>query len=91
MDSIETGSKSVQARYDWRTTQPSIAIINAIATLENVEPIKLSTALDTTLFDHVDPESLDTLVTNDGHISISFPIREYNVQIDGDTLEIRYS
>ncbi|WP_425601062.1 HalOD1 output domain-containing protein [Halosolutus halophilus] len=91
MDSIDTTSRSVQTQYDWGTAKPSIAIIDAIATLENVEPIELSTVLDTTLFDHVDPESLDTLLTADGNISISFTIGEYTVQIDGNTLVVHYS
>lgn len=90
MDRIDTANAAVQAQYDWSTTSPSIAIIDAIATLENVDPVGLSSTLDTTLFDYVDPDALDTLVTDDGNILISFTIDEYTVQIDENTLVICY-
>lgn len=41
-----------------------------------------------TLYDYIDPEALDALVTNDSDISISVPINEYDIHIDGNMLTI---
>ncbi|MFP8958829.1 HalOD1 output domain-containing protein (plasmid) [Natrialbaceae archaeon A-CW3] len=67
-----------------------MAIIDALASGENTEPTDVSGELDTTLFDHVDLEAFDALVTGDNPISISFTIDEYEVRFDGDGLEITH-
>lgn len=84
-------SESVQSQYDWSNIAPSKAIVKAIASIENVEEIDLPEVLDTTLYDHVDPEALDFLITDDGHILVSFTMGEYKVQINGGTLKISFS
>lgn len=88
MVNTDAGTVSVHSRYDWSNTAPSIAVIDAIAALEDVEPIDLSKALDTILFDHVDPEALDTILADDGHVTVSFTISGYRVRFDGNELEI---
>lgn len=80
----------VQQQIDWSATTPSMAVIDAIASAENTDLTTVSAELDTILFDHVDPEALDALVTGDKPISISFTIDEYEVQIDGDELVMTY-
>ena len=77
-----------QQQLDWSETTPSMAVIDAIASVENTEPTDVVEELDTTLFDHVDPEALDALITGDNPVSISFTIDEYEVRFDGDTLEV---
>lgn len=81
-------TSSVHTKHDWSTTKPSIAVIDAIATLENVDPVDLSTILETTLFDHINPDALNSLVTKESTISISFSIDEYLIRIDDKGLVI---
>jgi len=57
-----------QSEQEWSNTEPSFAVVEAIAGLENVEPEDLSTPL----FDCIDSEALDTLITNSTEIAISF-------------------
>ncbi|MFC7231213.1 HalOD1 output domain-containing protein [Saliphagus sp. GCM10025308] len=65
-----------------------MAVIDALASLEDVRPVNLSDEVDGTLCDFVDPEALDALVTDKGTTSISFTIAEYEVHIDGDKLQV---
>ncbi|MFC7230857.1 HalOD1 output domain-containing protein [Saliphagus sp. GCM10025308] len=85
-----TATESVQRRYDWSDVDPSMAVINALASLEDARPVNLSDEVDGTLCDFVDPEALDALVTDKSTISISFMITEYEVHIDGDKLQVYY-
>lgn len=55
----------VECRYD-DDTPPSLAIVRAIAVIEDVDPLDSPRALGITLFDHVDPEALDRLVAANG-------------------------
>jgi len=90
MQSTETTVGSIEAQYDWSETTPSFAVINAVAVLENVEPVALSTTLEATLFESVDPEALDALVTDGGPLAVSFSFEDYHVRIDGNTLIVSY-
>ncbi|WP_137288809.1 HalOD1 output domain-containing protein [Natronorubrum halophilum] len=74
--------------YDWSATAASTATITALATLEEVDPVELSDVLDITLYDHVDPEALDTLVAGEERVDLSFLIDDYRVRIDGEELTI---
>lgn len=78
--------ESVQSQYDWSTRRPSVALIEAISVIENVEP----TDLPVTLSDHIDPEALNALTTNDSRVTISFLLDEYRVHVNGDGLVITY-
>ncbi|WP_265110467.1 HalOD1 output domain-containing protein [Halosolutus halophilus] len=91
MEESHTYSGSVQSRYDWSKIAPSIAVIDTIASIADTESTTLSAKLDGTLYDYVDPEALDTLVTDREAIAISFTIDEYKVQIDGKRIEIFYN
>ncbi|ADB62090.1 hypothetical protein Htur_3226 [Haloterrigena turkmenica DSM 5511] len=51
----------VEHQYDG-DTPPSIAIVRAIAVIEDVDPMDSPAELGLTLFDHVDPTALDRLV-----------------------------
>lgn len=64
-----------------------MTIVNAVAAIENVEPIDLPT----TLYDLINPEALDTLVANESNIMISFTLDENGVQIDGNRLVISFN
>ena len=68
-------------------TPPSIAIVRAIAVIENVDPIDSPTDLGIVLYDHVDPTALDRLITettDSAAVSIDFTIRNdhrYSVRV----------
>lgn len=78
----------IHRQYDWSTTTPSTTIIDVIAALEDVDAVALPRALETTLFDHVDPEALDTLLATSGSIEISFAFDGYTVRIDESALVV---
>ncbi|WP_090618380.1 HalOD1 output domain-containing protein [Natrinema salaciae] len=65
-----------------------MATLTALGTLEEVDPVELSDVLGATLYDHVDPEALDTLVAVQERVSLSFLIDDYRVRIDGEELAI---
>ncbi|WP_293032164.1 HalOD1 output domain-containing protein [Natronococcus sp.] len=67
-----------------------MAVIDALASLEDVRPVHLPAVLDDPLYDFIDPEALDALVTDKEAISVSFTVADYDVQIDGDKLRIHY-
>lgn len=79
----------VEHRYD-AETPPSIAIVQAIAVLENIDPMASSTHIGIRLYDHVDPEALNRLVTTNGGvaaITVDLTLQEdhqYSVRIQDD-------
>ncbi|WP_222918460.1 HalOD1 output domain-containing protein [Natrinema sp. SYSU A 869] len=75
-------------RYTWSSTTPTVAVVNAIAGIEDVEPTDLSTALGTTMYEHINPEALDTVVTTGTHPEIAFSVDNYRVEINGNELSI---
>ena len=76
----------VECEYD-RDTPPSIAIIRAIALIENVDPMDSPTALGLTLYDHIDSGALDRLAIGAGkgsNVAIELTVHndhQYAVQI----------
>lgn len=66
-------------------TRTSIAIVRAIAAIENVDP----TDLEFTLYDYVNPEALDLLVDHEGagNADVRFTMNGYRVRVR-DTGEI---
>ena len=73
--------------YDRSETPPSIAVVDAIASVEGVDPVSLSTVGGTTLYDHVDPDALDRLLGAEG-VQISFEVGMYTVQVVPDTVTV---
>lgn len=80
-----TGSDDPDTPYEYSPEQPpSIAIVNALADLEEVHP----TELDYTLYDSVQPEALDTLAQS-GNVEITFTVEQYRVHItESGTIKI---
>lgn len=68
--------------------QPSIAVLEAVATATNRDPIDLPR-----LHDYVDPDALDALVSTgsaDGSVSVSFDYDGLEVTVDSvDGVELR--
>ncbi len=76
--------------YD-ETTPASMAAVYALATALDTDPIRCSTDLGFTLYDHVDPEALDALVTHghrEGTVTIELSLEEYLLQVT-DTGRVR--
>uniref|UniRef100_A0A8A2VBY7 Halobacterial output domain-containing protein n=2 Tax=Haloterrigena alkaliphila TaxID=2816475 RepID=A0A8A2VBY7_9EURY len=68
----------VEHRFDGETP-PSIAIVQAIAAIENVDPIASPSDLGITLYDHVDPTALDQIVTGrNGSTSVTIDLTIHN-------------
>lgn len=79
----------VRERHDWSNTPPSLAVIQALASIEDVDPA----GLDLRLHEYIDPEALDRVVANsrEDSVAISFVIGRYRVAIDDDELTVGYS
>lgn len=90
-EDCERKDNQIESQYDWSSTLPSLAIIEAIASIENVKPFALADELDTTLYDHVDPEALNAVVKSNYEVRITFSIDDYRVEIEGDTLSVSWT
>lgn len=89
------GSVVLEQEYD-AETPASIAVVQAICTLEHLEPTTAVTELGFTLYEHIDPEALDMILTDgtgSGETVITFKVEttdEYIVEItDTGTITIR--
>lgn len=72
-------------------TPASFAIINAVCALENVDPVNAPEELGFTLYDHIDPQSLDALIDSggeNGHVRLEFVVGDYHVRVE-DTGRLR--
>ncbi len=79
------GEVLAEAEYDWAATAPSTAVVETIASLEDVDPVALSTSQGTTLNDHIDPEALNQVVTggSEADADLAFTLGRYRVRIAG--------
>lgn len=86
----ESGAVHVRQRYDWSETAPSIVAVEALASLENVDPVALATEFDTVLYEYVDPEALDAIVGNGraGSVAITLSVLGYRLRFEGDELVV---
>ena len=79
MSTIETGTQQ-PVRVD---VEPSIAVVEAVAAREGVDP----RVLDPPLNDVVDGDALDSLFAEDlagAEASVRFTFCDYEVTVDGD-------
>ena len=69
--------------YNPGFTSPSTAVVEAIASIEDVCPVELLRSGHLTLTDHVDPDILDQLFTgrNTDNIMITFSTDKYTVSL----------
>lgn len=79
----------VEHEYDGETL-PSVAIIQAIAAIEGVNPVDLPTKTGITLYDHVNPGALDQIATvnkDENEITVKLVIRngdQYAVEVQNN-------
>ncbi|NKE38039.1 hypothetical protein GWG54_20045 [Natronococcus sp. JC468] len=78
--------KLISVDCDWSANRPSIVIVRAISSIENVEP----TSLSMNLSNHTDPVALDSFMSNSNNPSVSFQTNRYIVQLTSDKLFISY-
>lgn len=71
------GAIQKRAEADGR---PSVAVLEAVAAEEGCEP----TDLDAPLYEHVDPEALDALVSSPIKGRITFTYHGYRLTVDDD-------
>ena len=84
MEGGQSRNAVVERQYDCATIAPSVAVVEALADLEKVDP----TSLETRLNDYVDPDALDALVTRGKEMSVSFRLNDYRIRIESDELKI---
>jgi hypothetical protein len=79
-------SESVRVAHGRDDRPPSLAVADAVADLAGVDPDALDEEAGIVLYDHVDPDALDALVTHhpDGDVDLSFTVGEYEVRVDCD-------
>lgn len=66
------------------STPASIAAVYALAAALDTDPVSCSTEFGFTLYDHVDPEALDALVTHDRRertLTVELSLGEYLLRI----------
>ncbi|WP_306061323.1 HalOD1 output domain-containing protein [Natronococcus wangiae] len=85
----EGDPKTVEHEFD-DETPASIAVVQAICALKDVDPTRAQTELGLVLHEHIDPEALDTILadgTGDGETVILFEISNgdtYSVEVADD-------
>lgn len=82
IDAADVERGSAAARYDVsydRSHQPSLVVVSAVATLEEIDPTELRP-----LHDAIDADALDRLVEGDwrrsAHLCVSFTYEGYDVE-----------
>jgi hypothetical protein len=75
--------------YGTRDIPPSQALVESLATLEDVAPSRLWHGRGQTLSDHIDPEALDSLFDSSVSPSVSFVVDGYAVHIDDREVRVR--
>lgn len=76
-------SDGIRTECDWTTTDPSVAIVEAIAAIEGTDPLDFSGNQGLVLQDHVDVDALDRLLGDDRR-----NVRDLTVEIGGYTVRI---
>lgn len=89
MQYLGTHETLVRQSYDWSETPPSIAVLHALAAIEDVPPTDLHDEAGITLYGTVDLEALDALLTHESDISLSFSVENYTVFIEDEVLTVR--
>ncbi|MFB6178446.1 MAG: HalOD1 output domain-containing protein [Halorientalis sp.] len=72
----------VHLEYDWGQTEPSVAIVEAVANVSGREPTAMRP-----LFEVLDPDAIDSLLpsgneAHDGSLSVSLRFDGYDVTVD---------
>lgn len=77
----------VLKQFDPADTSPSVAVVEALAAVDGLAP---DTQFETSLYDYVDPEALDALLSHEQGApnAVWFSVEDYRVRIDGDEIRV---
>lgn len=84
MNQSHQASETVRSNFDRSEKAPSIAVVEAIAAIENVSPTDLSMRL----YDYINPNSLDELVDSESGVSVTFSVDQYQIQVNETTIAV---
>ncbi|WP_114578384.1 HalOD1 output domain-containing protein [Saliphagus sp. LR7] len=77
-------SDTVRSTFDRSEKPPSIAVVEAIAAIEDTPPTDLSI----TLHDFIKPTSLNEPVNSNSDVSVTFSVDQYQIQVNGNTITV---
>lgn len=84
MPALPETTDSFDATHEWNRDgrPPSIAVVEAIAAMDGIDP----TELDVVLYDYLDPDALDRLFRSQtgGDLEVEFRVRDLLVTIRAD-------
>ncbi|MFC4990511.1 HalOD1 output domain-containing protein [Saliphagus infecundisoli] len=86
MDSSGNQSQVYQKEFNWEQTLPSVAVAYTIAALENTDVKAIPP-----LYEYLDPQSLDSLVTDSVEARISFTAYGYTIDLVDSTVVVKDS
>lgn len=86
MSSSSSQSQVCRQEFNWSQTPPSVAVAYTIAALKNTDVVEISP-----LYEYVNPQSLDSLVTAAEEITVSFTAYGYTIQLTDSTVVIKSS
>lgn len=90
----ETPGPELLLEYEYEGETPvSVAVVQAIATVEEIDPTTVSTRFDRTLFDCIDPSGFNALVTEGVDaidLVVEFTVFGYRVQVEDETRILIY-
>lgn len=78
----------IKRQCEWCERPPSIEILETLAVVENVPVDDLHMELQQPLYEYINPESLDEVVTSQDDVTLGFDIDSYRIRIDDDELRI---
>jgi hypothetical protein len=87
-DTTDEDGHSIHHSYDPSTTRPSVAVVEAIVDLENGE-VAPPDLFEEPLGEYVDCDALNELIASNPDGSVTFPVAEYRVTVDGDEVVVR--
>jgi len=84
--------ETARVRHGDGGPSPSLAVVEAIADLADVDPADLPEE-GVVLYDHVDPDALNALVAGrpDADVDVSLTVADYDVRVGSDTAVARRS
>lgn len=88
MTSDDADSDGTQRHYDWTEISPTVAILEAIAAHEYGDASQRSVVLDAPLHNVVETDALAALVRSEPPATVTFPVGEYRVRIDGNGVRV---
>jgi len=86
-------SETVRVEHDGDDISPSLAVVEGIADLADVEPVDLADEAGIVLYEHVDPDALDSIVNArlSDSVNVSFTVASYEVSVDDADVVVRRS